>query len=438
LTTATQLTWRGLSPTVRVLVTARAVNRLGAFTLPFLAVVLTVELGATVGQAGLVLTLFGLATIPSRVFGGQLADRLGRKPTIVVGLVGCAIAQLWIAAAGSLTSAIVAVLLLGLVFEIYEPPSQAIIADVTAPADRPAAYGLLGAAMAAAAVAAGLLAAWLGQWDLRWLFVVDAATCLACATLIAVGLPSGKNRRTDGGTGAVWQDRRLQLMVALGTVFAVIYLQIALGLPLTLLKRELPAASIGFVLVTSAVTLVVGQPLLRTLRQIDHFRVMSIGYLLLAVGLLANGFATTLPLFLAAAVVWSLGDLLLLGRAYTIVAAIAPEATRGRYLAAYGISWGIAGAIAPVAGSQLLAHLGPVGLWTTCAITSVVLAAFQPLLRHRLSPARIYRSAPVRRSADSLEEVDADRAELGGAFTPRVMPGGLDDSKFGVREVEGE
>jgi MFS family permease len=367
------------------LVTARAVNRLGAFTLPFLAVVLTVELGATVGQAGLVLTLFGLATIPSRVLGGQLADRLGRKLTIVVGLVGCAVAQLWIAAAGSLTSATLAVLLLGLVFEIYEPPSQAIIADVTAPADRPAAYGLLGAAMAAAAVAAGLLAAWFGQWDLRWLFVVDAATCLACATLIAVALPSRKNQRTDGGTGAVWQDRRLPLMVALGTVFAVIYLQITLGLPLTLLKRELPTASIGFVLATSAVTLVVGQPLLRTLRKIDDFRIMSIGYLLLAVGLLANGFATTLPLFLAAAVVWSVGDLLLLGRAYTIVAAIAPEDARGRYLAAYGISWGIAGAIAPVAGSQLLAHLGPTGLWTTCAITSVVLAGLQPLLQRRLS-----------------------------------------------------
>jgi MFS family permease len=385
LTTATEATSRGLSPTVRILVAARAVNRLGAFTLPFLAVVLTVELGATVEQAGLLLTLFGLATIPSRVLGGQLADRLGRKLTIVVGLVGCAVAQLWIAAAGSLTSAILAVLLLGLVFEIYEPPSQAIIADVTAPADRPAAYGLLGAAMAVAAVAAGLLAAWLGQWDLRWLFVVDAATCLACATLIAVALPSRENQRAGGGTSAVWQDRRLLLMVAIGTVFAVIYLQIILGLPLTLLKRELPAASVGFVLATSAVTLIVGQPLLGTLRKIDDFRVMSIGYLLLAAGLLANGFATTLPLFLAAAVVWSVGDLLLLGRAYTIVAGIAPETARGRYLAAYGISWGIAGAIAPVAGSQLLAHLGPAGLWTTCAIASVVLAGFQPLLRRRLS-----------------------------------------------------
>ena len=382
--------WRDLPGTVRILVLARAVNRLGAFTLPFLAVVLTVELGATVGQAGLALTLFGLATIPSRVLGGQLADRLGRKHTIIVGLVGCAAAQLWIAGSGSLLSAILAVAVLGLMFEIYEPPSQAMIADVTAPADRPSAYGLLGAGMAVAAVVAGLLAAWLAQWGLRWLFVVDAATCTACAVLIAIALPAGgpRTERTYEVSTSVWRDRRLILVVATGTVFAVIYLQLSLGLPLTLLQRGLPASGVGIVLAVSALTLVAGQPLLRLpgLRRLDDFEVMTVGYLLLAVGLLANGFATNPATFVAAAVVWSTGDLLLIGRAYTLVAALAPGEARGRYLAVYGVSWGIAGAVAPVAGSQLLAARGPVGLWTACAVTSLVLAALQPILRRSLQP----------------------------------------------------
>jgi MFS family permease len=376
---------------VRILVAARAVNRLGAFTLPFLAVVLTVELGATVEEAGLVLTIFGLATIPSRILGGQLADRLGRKPTIVVGLTGCAAAQLWIAISGSLMSAVLAVALLGLVFEIYEPPSQAIIADVTAPADRPSAYGLLGAAMAAAAVAAGLVAAGLSRWDLRWLFVVDATTCTACAVLVAIALPANvrdTERRTYDATGLIWRDRRLLLMLAVGTIFAIIYLQLTLGLPLTLVDAGLPASGIGIVLTVSAVTLIAGQPLLRSpaVRRLDDFQVMAIGYLLLAVGLLANGFATGLPTFVVAAVIWSTGDLLLLGRAPSLVAALAPASARGRYLACYGISWGIAGAAAPVAGSQLLAHSGPVGLWTTCACLSAVLAIAQPALRRRLRP----------------------------------------------------
>lgn len=384
------VSWRGLSSTVWVLVIARAVNRLGAFTLPFLGVVLTVELGASVAEAGLVLTAFGVATIPSRVFGGHLADRLGAKHTIIVGLVGCAIAQTWIALSRTLWSAVLAAILLGLVFEIYEPPSQAIIADVTEASDRPAAYGLLGAAVAAGAVLAGLLAAALGHFDLRWLFAADAVTCLACATLIALALPTTPPRHqapppASGG----WRDPRLLAMLATGTVFATLYMQLVIGLPLTLLARDLPPSTVGVVLAVSALTLVLAQPLqrLQHVRELNDFAAMAIGYLLLSAGLLANAFATTLPSFLAATVVWSLGDLLLFSRAYTIVAALAPDNARGRYMAIYGLSWGIATTLAPITATQLLTTAGPTTLWTLCSLTALALAAIQPTMRSHLSAA---------------------------------------------------
>jgi MFS family permease len=285
-------------------------------------------------------------------------------------------------------------------FEIYEPPSQAAIADLTAPADQPTAYAALGAAMAAAAVVAGVLAAALSHWDLRWLFILDAATCLACAVLIASALPvspAPAGRRPPNtptklrlAAGEGWRDRRLLAMLAAGTVFATVYMMLVLGLPLTLIARELPASSIGIVLALSALTLVAAQPLqrLRRLRELNIFQVMAIGYLLLAAGLLANGIATNLPAFLAAALFWSLGDLLLLSRAFTIVAALAPDHARGRYLAIYGISWGIATTIAPLAATQLLALSGPPLLWTTCAAAALALAAAQPTLRRYLAVPR--------------------------------------------------
>jgi MFS family permease len=176
-------------------------------------------------------------------------------------------------------------------------------------------------------------------------------------------------------------------MLAAGTVFATVYMTLILGLPLTLIARQLPASNIGLVLALSALTLVAAQPLqrIRRLREPNTFQVMTIGYLLLAAGLLANGFATNLPGFLAAAVLWSLGDLLLLSRAFTIVAALAPEHARGRYLAIYGISWGIATTLAPLAATQLLDLAGPILLWTTCAAAALALAAVQPSLRRQLN-----------------------------------------------------
>lgn len=372
---------------VWVLVVARAVNRIGAFTLPFLGVVLTVEFGASLSETGLILALFGAATIPSRLLGGQLADRLGRRRTIVLGLTGCAVAQTWIAVSSQLWSAILATLLLGLVFEIYEPPSQATIADVTEPADRPAAYGLLSAAMAAAGVLAGLLAAALSHWDLRWLFVADAATCAACAILVARALPADVRRDSErASVTAVWRDRRLLLLLAGGTVFATIYMQLVIGIPLTLLEQGLPKSGTGFILAVSAVTLIVAQRLLRV-QHLDDFRALTIGYVLVAIGLVVSAFAQSLTVFLAATVLWSLGELFLLTRYLTLASGLAPDHARGRYLAVFGLSWGIATAIAPLTVTRLLESFGPEGLWLASAATAVVLAALQPWFRTRLAPA---------------------------------------------------
>ncbi|WP_329480972.1 MFS transporter [Kribbella sp. NBC_01484] len=383
--------WRGLSPAVWILVTARAVNRIGAFTLPFLGVVLTVEFGTSLSQTGVILALFGAATIPSRLLGGHLADRLGRRRTIVLGLTGCAVAQTGIALSHALWSAVLATVLLGLAFEIYEPPSQAMIADVTSPSDRPAAYGLYSAALAAAGVLAGLLAAAISHVDLRWLFVADALTCLACAVLVALALPGDVRRETEevvvrSKEASVWRDRRLLLLLASGTVFATIYMQLVIGVPLTLLEQGLPKSGTGFILAVSAVTLIIAQRLLR-LQQLDDFRAMTVGYVLLGAGLIVIAIAHSLAIFLLAAVLWSLGDLFLLTRYLTQASGLAPEHARGRYLAVFGLSWGIATTIAPLTVTQLLDAAGPKGLWLTSAAVAAALALVQPWLRKRLAPA---------------------------------------------------
>ncbi|MFB6723881.1 MFS transporter [Kribbella sp. NPDC056345] len=376
--------WRGLPRTVWVLVAARAVNRIGAFSLSFLAIVLTVEFGASLSRTGLVVALFGFATIPSRLLGGFLADRIGRRRTIVLGLTGCAAAQLWIAASTTLWSAMVAAIVLGLAFEIYEPPSQATIADVTEPRDRPAAYGLQGSAMAVAGVLAGLLAAAVSHWDLRWLFVADAITCLACAVLVARALPRDVRRERVRAAGVtVWRDHRLLLLLASGTVFATIYMQLIVGVPLTLLEQGLPASGTGIILAVSAVTMILAQRLLRV--QLDDFQAMRVGYVLLAAGLVVCAFATSLPVFLLATAFWSVGETFLLTRYLTQAAGLAPDDGRARYLAVFGLCWGVATTVAPLIVTQLLETVGPEGLWLVNAAAAIALAAAQPLLRTRLA-----------------------------------------------------
>ncbi|KDP91980.1 MFS transporter [Clavibacter cf. michiganensis LMG 26808] len=325
------------------------------------------------------------------MLGGLLADAIGRRVTIVIGLTLTACFQLMLAAAPGVATAAVAAVLLGLAFELYEPPSQALVADlVTGDRDRVAAFGLYGAALAVAGVLAGVLAAILGGVDLRLLFVADAVSCLACAALVLVGLrrrPTAVAAEPTADAPAPaarspWRDPLLLAMLASGTGFAVLYLQIDVALPLTLTERGIGPSSLGVLLAVSALTIVLGQPLLTRgpVSRLGSTAAMSAGFVLLGAGFALVGQAADLPGLVAATVVWSIGDLILLGRATALVAAIAPASARGRYLSAYGISWGIAAMVGPLLGTQLIARLHASGTWDALGALCLVLALAQPVV----------------------------------------------------------
>lgn len=400
-----------LPRSVWLLICARAVNRLGAFSLPFLAVLITTQFGASPVLAGLVTAMFGLAAIPSRLAGGRLSDRIGSRRAIVAGLSACGLAQLGIAASPDLPTVIVFVLILGLVYEVYEPPSQALIANATTAATRVRAFSLLNAALAVAGMVAGLMAAALGRWDLRWLFLADALTCLICAALVHRVLPADRplpGRQAEQGKGSPWRDRALLLLLANGTFFALVYLQILLTLPLSLTYSGLRAADAGILMTASALTVVASQPLARSPRValMAPSRIFVIGYALLAVGLGGYAVAHTLPLLVAATVVWSLGDAALLGRMPALVADLAPDHNKGRYLAVYGTSWGIAGVVAPLIGTQLLQQAGPFALWGTASAACLAFAALQPALS-RGSTRRVDGNLGTAASARPRDQVDS-------------------------------
>lgn len=381
----------GLPPRVRLLIGARAVNQLGAFSLAFLTVLLSRDLGASLTAAGAVSAAFGLATIPSRLLGGRLADRWGRRRTILIGLVGCAAAQLGLAASPDLAVAAVCAIGLGLAFELYEPPSQAMIADAVRPNERTAAFALLTTALSVGNMGAGLVADVVGRSNLRWLFVVDAASCLACALIVrcflaqdAVAPSKAEDRAPTGSsTASPWRDRTLLLVTAGGTVFASIYMLIIVALPLSLTAYGQNPASAGLLMAASTLTLVVARPAMRVRRIADvpTGTIFVAGYALMGLGLTGFALAHTLAAMLGPTALVSVGELLLMGRALALVSELAPPGAAARYLAVYGLSWGAATFLAPLLSAWLIAADGPGLLWSTMAVTCFAMTLVQrPLI----------------------------------------------------------
>ena len=250
---------------------------------------------------------------------------------------------------------------------------------------------------------AGPLAVRLGGVDVRWLLVADAVTCVLAALLVLTvvrpalhpGAASGRSAPAaadlpDAPAGVTspspWRDRRLLALLAAGTAFATVYMALITVLPLTLPRIGQPPERAGLVVTVAAVVVVVGQPLLRWEPLRETRRALVAGYLLLAAGLALLAVAHDLTTVLLATVVWSLGDLLLLGHLLSLVSAMSPARGRARYLAVYGLSWGVATALAPLLGTQLLVRGGPGLLWGVLAGVAVALAALQPALTRRRTP----------------------------------------------------
>jgi MFS family permease len=376
---------------VLALVLARAVNQLGAFAMSFLAVTLVDVYGASLVTAGWVVALFGLATVPSRLVGGRLADRLGRRRTIVLGLLGCAASLLVIAASPGVGGAAVGAALLGLAFEIYEPPSQALLAEMVAPERRPQVFGLLGAALAAAGVGAGILAALLGGISLRLLFVADSVTCLAAAALVLVWVHEPSTARLAPSNGNPWRDGRLLVMLGVGTGVALAWILYVTALPLTDAARGLGPAETGWPLAVAAVVTIAGQRFLRGAAA-RPFSLMAAGLLIVAAGFAVVAFAGVIPLLCLGAAIVALGQVFLLGPPFAVVAGLAEDGSSAGYLAAYGTCWGIAQVLGPLAATRLL-FIGVPVAWLTGSALCVLLAVLMPLAgrivtRAERSPAR--------------------------------------------------
>ena len=59
------------------------IGGLGGFVMPFLTLYLTGQRGISVSQAALMVSLFGAGSFTASLVGGELTDRLGRRPVML-------------------------------------------------------------------------------------------------------------------------------------------------------------------------------------------------------------------------------------------------------------------------------------------------------------------------------------------------------------------
>lgn len=358
------------------------VNRLGTFVEPFLALYLTRERGLSVRAAGLVLAVLGIGGVLSQALGGTLADRLGRRPTLAVGMFSAAAAMLLLGAARSLPLVVAGTFLIGLTLDLYRPASSALVADLVPSADRPRAYALLFWAVNLGFAVATTLAGYLAQSGYTLLFILDAATSAGFGLLVLRGVRESRPPRPERSRGSrgpgyrqVLRDRLLLALIGAQLASTCVYFQVFATLPLDMRGHGLASSAFGLVIALNGVLIVVLQPLLAGwLSRLPRVPLLAASELVVGLGFGLNGFASTTPAYAGAVVVWTLGEIAGAALASSIVADLAPPELRGRYSGLYGMTFGAAAILAPILGTATLGTAGPHALWAGCALLGLAAA----------------------------------------------------------------
>ena len=351
------------------------VNRFGSFVLPMLTLYLT-KAGFTPFQAGLAVGAYGGGHLVASFLGGHMADRIGRRNTIVVSMFGSAAAMLALSQARTYAPIVIITFLAGCAAEMYRPASLALLADFVPEENRTVAIGVYRFAVNLGFAAGPATAGFLADRSFLLAFLGDAVTSVAYGLIALALLPHGlRSEARDEDAGAVRivaRDTPFLVFLFATVCITLVEFQFISALALHVTQHGYSAATYGALISMNGVLIVLFElAITNYVQRFTLLRVVATGYLLIGIGFALTGLAHTIPALAATVVVWTLGEMINAPPTSAWVAKIAPERFRGRYMGMHSVAWSIGMLAGPPLGT-LAFERNPAALWTACLLLGVI------------------------------------------------------------------
>jgi predicted MFS family arabinose efflux permease len=390
--TAYREAFSGLPRATWVLAAVCLVHRAGTMVLPFLALYLTARRGMTPGEAGLVLSLYGIGSGVGAFWGGRLTDRFGPRHVQMASLVLAGLGFLLLGQLDRPGTIRAAALLLATAAEAFRPANSVAFANAVEPGRWSQAFALRRLAINLGMTCGPALGGVLAARDYGLLFLVDGGTCLAAGALLAAlyrpAAPTLAERSRTGGRSP-WRDGPFLGLLLACTTFAAVLYQFFATYPLALRDlHRMPEPQIGSVYAINTVLIVLVEMVL--VRQLSRRRPLAVaawGGLLFCGGFALLPFGHGYAFVAATVVVWTVGEMLTMPFLETVVASRGDERSRGSYLGSYNFAFSVAFAGAPLLGMALYERVGPRILFAGCGLLGIVLWLGLRALARWLEPA---------------------------------------------------
>src|SRR4029077_8298815 len=126
------------------------------------------------------------------------------------------------------------------------------------------------------------------------------------------------------------RDRAFMYVTIAVVLITFVYYQQLLGVPMRIREVGLSNADFGLLLMFNGLLVVLFElPISSITMRHDARRVLALGFALVGVGFALVGAASTMPMFLAAVLIWSVGEMIGAPVSYAYVADVAPSGMQG-------------------------------------------------------------------------------------------------------------
>ncbi|MFZ7945046.1 MFS transporter [Neobacillus sp. 19] len=155
------------------------------------------EIGANPTELGLLMAVYSLMQLIFAPMWGQVSDRIGRKPVMLIGIAGLAISFLIQALSTELWMLFAARILGGILSSANMPTAMAYVADITTEENRGKGMGIIGAATGLGFVFGPAIGGIFSKISLSMPFYLASGSSIITLILVFILLKESKQNKTQ-------------------------------------------------------------------------------------------------------------------------------------------------------------------------------------------------------------------------------------------------
>jgi DHA1 family multidrug resistance protein-like MFS transporter len=367
--------------------------------IPLLSVHFVDNLGWTAGAIGLILGVRQLTQQGLTVVSGVVADRIGAKWLICVGMLVRSAGFAAMASADSFGFLLFTAVLAAIGGALFEAPKSAAIAALTTESNRAHYYALNGIVGGAGLTIGPFIGALLLDVGFETVAYVSALCYVLTFAITLIFLPAVKVATAGSpplaGVALALRDRPFVGVNLLLMGYWFMSSQLSISLPLIATEIAGTSDAVSWVFgLNAGMAVALQYPAMRLFdKRLRPMITLVIGMAIMATGLASVGFVSQVPALLFAVAIFSAGQLLASPTQQTVTANLANPAALGSYFGVASISLAVGGSVGNFTGGSLYqlgerldAELLP---WLIFAAVGMGAAAGLFVLDRRLSGRRV-------------------------------------------------